>query len=434
VHDGPSRTRTGMVLLLVAGMLSACEEAPDIGVIEALYADPAERVEIRRLAAYRTFGGVLATVLSANEQASLLLAFREQADPRRMRPGAEISFRWVAGSPERLRGVDVSLNSDETVRLTRDDFGWRSSLIRTPVWVDTIYASGTIENSLWASVVAGGNLDQVPYADRSKLLLQLDKIFQWQVDLVRQLRPGDFYRFAFERQVRPDGTMRTGHILSAELINRARPYYAVWFDPNDDGAGTYYDLEGRSVRRAFLRSPIELRHRISSRFANSRFHPVLKKWRAHRGVDFAAAAGTPVQATGSGRIVKRGLNGSFGNMVEIKHANGFITRYAHLSRFATGVSMGRRVEQGDVIGYVGATGLVTGPNLHYELLINGKARDPMSIELPAGDPVPGDQRALWDARLAERVVLLERMPVPWEIALAVKTRAESLASAPDDQE
>lgn len=424
----------GMALLFVAGLLSACDDVPDVGVVEALYADPAERVEIHRLAAGRTFGGVLSTALSANEKASLLLVFREQADPRRMRPGAEIAFRWVGGSPERLRGVDVALNSDETVRLTRGDFGWRSSLIRTPVWVDTIYASGTIENSLWASVVAGGNLDQVPYADRSKLLLQLDKIFQWQIDLVRQLRPGDFYRFAFERSVRPDGTMRTGHVLSAELINRARPYHAVWFDPNDDGVGTYYDLEGRSVRRAFLRSPIELRHRISSGFTTSRFHPVLQRWRAHQGVDFAATTGTPVQATGKGRIVKRGANGSYGNMVEIQHANGFTTRYAHLSRFAIGLSVGRSVEQGDVIGYVGRTGLVTGPHLHYEMRIHGKPRDPMSIELPAGDPVPRDQRAVWDVRLAERIVLLERMPVPWEVELAVKMRAESLASSRGGQE
>ncbi|GMR13044.1 MAG: hypothetical protein BMS9Abin29_1241 [Gemmatimonadota bacterium] len=423
-----------MALLLVAGMLSACKDIPDVGEVGVIHADPAERIEMRRLVAGRTFGGVLSAALSANEQASLLLAFREQADPRRMRPGAEISFRWVSGFPEQLRGVDVSLNSDETVRLTRGDFGWNSSLVRTPVWVDTVYASGIIENSLWASVVAGGDLDQVPYADRSKLLLQLDKIFQWQVDLVRQLRPGDFYRFAFERQIRPDGTMRTGHVLSAELINRARSYHAVWFDPNGDGVGTYYDLDGRSVRRAFLRSPIELRHRISSRFTNRRFHPVLKKWRAHQGVDFAATTGTPVQATGNGRIAKRGRSGSYGNMVEIKHNNGFVTRYAHLSRFAAGLSVGDRVEQGDVIGYVGQTGLVTGPHLHYEMRIGGQPRDPMSIELPAGDPVPADQRALWATRLAERVVLLKRMPVPWEIELAVKTRAESLASSPDDEE
>ena len=423
-----------MVLLLMVGVQSACEDAPDVGMVEALYADPAEHIEMRSFGSGETFGGILLSVMDANEQEALLRAFREQANPRRMRPGAEIAFRRVDGDVGRLRGIDVSLNSDETVRLTRDDFGWTSSLIRTPVWVDTVYASGAITTSLWESVVESGDLDQVPYADRSKLLLQLDKIFQWQIDFVRQIRPGDFYRFAFERRVRPDGTMRTGHVLSAELINRSRPYHAVWFDPNEDGSGTYYDLQGRSVRRAFLRSPIELRHRISSRFTTSRFHPVLQRWRAHRGVDFAANTGTPVQATGSGRVVKRGPNGSYGNLVEIEHANGFSTRYAHLSRFATGVSVGRRVEQGELIGYVGRTGLVTGPHLHYEMHVRGQPKDPMSIDLPAGDPVPDEQKALWEGQLAQRVVLLDRMPIPWEIQLAVKTRAESLASSLDGQE
>lgn len=423
-----------MALLLAAGMLSSCDDVPDVGRVEALYADPAERVEIHSLRPGETFGGVLSTALSTNEQYALLLVFREQANPRRMRPGAEIVFRWVGEPDEWLRGVDVSLDSDETVRLTKGDFGWASSLVRTPVWVDTVYASGTIESSLWVSVVESGDIDDVPYADRSKLLLQLDKIFQWQVDFVRQIRPGDFYRFAFERRVRPDGTMRTGHVLSAELINRARPYHAVWFDPNGDGSGTYYDVQGRSVRRAFLRSPIELRYRVSSGFTNSRFHPVLQRWRAHRGVDFAANAGTPIQATGNGRIVRRGRNGSYGNLVEIEHTNGFTTRYAHLSRFATGLSVGRYVEQGDVIGYVGQTGLVTGPHLHYEMHIHGQPQDPLAIDLPAGDPVPSEQRALWERQSADRVALLDRMPVPWEIQLAVKTRAESQAPSPDGPE
>ena len=222
-----------------------------------------------------------------------------------------------------------------------------------------------------------------------------------------------------------DHPTRAGRVLSAELVSRRRSFSAVWFDPEQDGEGSYFDLEGNSVRRAFLKSPVELRFRVSSRFSRSRFNPVLKLWRAHRGVDFAATRGSPARSTGDGTITRREWSDTYGNWVEVRHANGWTTRYAHLESFASGQRVGTRVSQSDVIGYTGATGLVTGPNLHYEMLQYGTARNPAGVDLGSGDPVPASQWDQWVAQRIDRFALLEaRVPRPWEVELTLKVRAD----------
>ena len=164
------------------------------------------------------------------------------------------------------------------------------------------------------------------------------------------------------------------------------------------------------MRRAFLLKPLAYR-RISGRFVESRYHPILNTWRAHRGVDYAANAGTEVMATADGEVIQRGWNGSFGNSVEIRHLNGFVTRYAHLRAFKAGIAVGTRVAQSDIIGYVGMTGLASGNHLHYEMLQrNGRQMDPLSVDLPPGDPVPADDRGRWRSEAAIRVSLLESIP------------------------
>ncbi|RMH21093.1 MAG: peptidase M23 [Gemmatimonadetes bacterium] len=405
-----TRALPAVLLLAVLWAWRTGGEVPNVGLVSPVYAAPAETLETYTLAPGQTLGGVLSRALSANDQRDFLLAFQEQESPRRLREGTEVTLRWSTSEPRALRGVDVALDADETVRLRRGGAGWQATRVRTPVRVDTVFASGRIASSLWNAVVANEALSELSPADRARLIDALDKIFQWQIDFVRQIREGDAYRFAYELEIRPDGTMRSGRVLAAELVNAGRSYHALYFDPNGDGRGTYYDLDGKSVRRAFLKSPIAFRYRISSRFSNGRFHPILKRWRAHRGVDFAANAGTPVMATGDGVVVRRGRAGNYGNLVEIRHPNGFTTRYAHLSRFARGVSVGSRVKQGETIGYVGATGLATGPHLHYELRLRDQARDPLSIELPAGDPVPRDRWEEWEAQLMPRLALLDRAP------------------------
>ncbi len=387
------------------------ERTPETDALEGVYAPAPDRIDVRKMSPAETLGSVLTEAgLDGRERHSLLLAFQEHGDPRKIRIGTELRFRR-RGERGRLRGMEI-VERDRTIRLDRSESGgWVASTVSAPTTVDTLYVAGEIRASLWHAVMEHEELEGVLSGSRADLIDRLDKVFQWQVDFSRQIRAGDSYRFVFERQRRSDGSTHSGHILSAELVNRGRPYYAVWFDPNGDGVGTWYDFEGRSVRRAFLRKPLEFR-RISSRFTPSRFHPILRRWRAHRGVDYAADAGTPVQATGSGIVARREWSETYGRVVDVRHPNGFLTRYAHLSGWAQNITPGSRVVQGQIIGYVGMTGLATAPHLHYEMHRSGRPIDPLVVELPQGDPVPGEDWDRWEREKTARVALLFSLPGP----------------------
>ena len=251
----------GVMASSLAFVLFSGKEVPTVGLVAPVFATAPERVELRALKQDETLGELLEGVLDANDQYGLILALRERANPRRLRPGTEVAFRWLTAEPSELRAVDVAVDADLTVRMTPSPVGWTSSVMTTPVVTDTVWASGEIESSLWLDVYGTEGLETVNSADRSELILELQEIYQWQLDFERDIWPGAFYRFSYERAVRPDGTMRVGHVLSVELVNRGDRYLAAWFDPNGDGDGTYYDENGKSVRRAFLRIPITLRHR-----------------------------------------------------------------------------------------------------------------------------------------------------------------------------
>lgn len=403
---------------------------PEIGVLGTIQAMPAERMEVVHLQRGQTFGGVLQNAsVGWSEQNALLLAFREQANPRRMQDGTRITLRWVP-EEEWLRGVDVALSRDETVRLTRDEVGWSAGLVLTPVWVDTVLVSGVIRDMLWNSVLDNPALSEFPSGDRVSVVTWMDQIFQWQVDFSRQVQTGDTYRFVLEREVRPDGSMKSGRLLAAEYLNRGTPYRAIWFDPQGDGQGTFYDEDGKSVRRAFLLKPIELA-RISSRFSSARLHPVLNTVRAHRGVDFAAPTGTPIMATGDGVVIYASWKGDLGNLVEIRHPNGWVTRYGHMSRFEAGIRVGTRVRQGQIIGRVGMTGLATGPHCHYEMVRpGGQWVDPLSIPLPPGDPVPASALGRWAMESQGRLMLLETLPGPPILKVAQRPDAVAVDDQP----
>jgi len=349
-----------------------------------------------------------------------------------MLPGTEISFRWLVkddSEGETLRAVDIALNRDETVRLMRGPIGWESEKIVTPVHADTVFASGEIDGSLWTSMINDEELAGLDAADRAELVMELDAIYKWRLDFFTDIRNGDYWRFTYEREARPDGTTRAGRILSAELVNRRRSYTAIYFDPDHAGQGAYYDLDGESVKAMFLRSPIAFGDRVSSRFTNSRFHPILKRWRAHRGVDFGGIVeGTPIQATGNGTILKREWSDSYGNWVEVRHGNGYTTRYAHMSRFRGGLGVGSAVVQGQTIGYVGQTGLAQGAHVHYEMRQRGEPLDPLTLD-QGGDPVPAEQQSAWEAQRADRFALLEtRVPRPWEVELILEVRSDDAES------
>ncbi len=386
------------------------DRVPETDTLNGIFANAPEVVEVRALSAGVTFGQILEDAgLGGTDRNNLLLAFREQANPRRMRSGTEIRVVRRRKGAEPYR-IDVAIDRDRMVRLERDRRGWDSSLVEFVATTDTVFVAGEISSSLWTAIVGHDQLREVPANDRRQMVGRLDRVFQWQIDFSRQIMEGDTYRFVLERERRPDGSMRSGTLLAAELVNAGRSYRAIRFEPEGEPA-SWFDTDGQSVRRAFLMKPIEL-SRISSGFTNSRFHPILRRWRAHRGVDYAANSGTPVQATGSGVVVRRGWGEAYGRVIDIRHPNGFLTRYAHLSRWARGLAVGSRVTQGEVIGYVGMTGLATGPHLHYEMHVGGRPIDPVAIDLPAEDPVPDADWQRWEQARDERLRMLLSLPGP----------------------
>lgn len=403
-------------------VLGACDRVREAGTLGPVRARAPERVEARAVSSEVTFGRILwGAGLDGNEQSGFLLAFREHANPRRLRSGTEVRIHW-RGETERPARVEVDLDRDRTVVLERARAGWTSAMVTQPVTTDTVFAAGRIESSLWAAVLALEQIRDMPPADRGRLVARLDRVFQWQIDFSRQIREGDVFRFAHERARRPDGSMRSGRLLAAELVSGGRSLRAVWFAPGGEEQGDWYDLAGESVRRAFLKKPLALAH-ISSGFTNRRFHPVLRTWRPHRGVDYAARSGSPVEATGKGVVVRRGWGGGYGRVVDIRHANGFMTRYAHLRGWAGGTAVGSTVAQGQVIGYVGMSGLATGPHLHYEMHRNGRPVDPLAIDLPSGQPVAAADRERWERERDERMAMLPGLPASETFEVRLVTSA-----------
>jgi murein DD-endopeptidase MepM/ murein hydrolase activator NlpD len=236
-----------------------------------------------------------------------------------------------------------------------------------------------------------------------------DRIFAWKIDFSRDLRPGDAFHVLYERLVRPDGSARSGKVLAVQMDLGGRRHDAYLFPVG--GSEDYFDGEGESLRRAFLRAPLEFR-RISSAYSTGRFHPILQRVRPHNGIDYAAAAGTPIRAVGDGLVTRAGWGGGYGNVVEIRHQRGYSSRYAHLRGFATGIRPGSRVRQGDLIGYVGSTGLSTGPHLHYEFHVNGRPVNPTSVRYLTGEPVPGGERSRFRAVRDDRIAMMARLSGP----------------------
>lgn len=263
--------------------------------------------------------------------------------------------------------------------------------------------SGEILSSLFAATDAAGMSDSIA--------VQIADIFSTDIDFHRDLRRGDRFAAVYEVQYHQGEPIKAGRLLSAEFVNQGKTFHAVWFDSGDAQGGGYYTLDGKNIRKAFLRSPLEF-SRISSGFSNARLHPVLKTWRAHRGVDYAAPTGTRVKSTGSGIVEFVGRQGGYGNLVVIRHQSKFTTWYAHLSGFATGMHKGKRVSQGEVIGFVGSTGMATGPHLHYEFRINDIHQDPLRVAMPPAPPLAPQHRAAFEAvaqPMSERLALLRQI-------------------------
>jgi murein DD-endopeptidase MepM/ murein hydrolase activator NlpD len=266
---------------------------------------------------------------------------------------------------------------------------------QVPLELRVVRLGGVIQRSLSESMRALG--------ERSDLVQAFADIFVWDLDFSTQTRPGDEFRLVFEKYYDREGFVGYGRVLAAEYRTAYREFVTVYFE-DDEGYGDYFTPEGNSVRRTFLRAPVDYT-RISSRYTKSRLHPVLKVRRAHEAVDYAAPSGTPVWAVADGEVVHVGRNGGLGRLVKIRHSNGYTSYYGHLSGYAKGLAVGRRVRQKEVIGYVGQSGLATGPHLDYRLHKGGRYLDPLKVRFPKGDPIPVKSRGRFnqtkELRLAE---------------------------------
>ncbi|MDQ8022953.1 MAG: peptidoglycan DD-metalloendopeptidase family protein [Moraxellaceae bacterium] len=267
-------------------------------------------------------------------------------------------------------------------------------------------SSGEIRSSLFAATDGIGLPDSVATS--------LADIFGGNIDFHTDLRRGDRFSVVYEMLYHQGAAVRTGRILAAEFVNAGRRYSAVWF-VGADGRGEYYSADGRPLRQGFLRSPLEF-SRVSSGFS-MRFHPILKQWRAHRGVDYAAPTGTRIRATADGVVEFIGKQNGYGNFILLRHQGSYTTAYAHMNGFAKGLQRGSRVSQGELIGYVGSTGWATGPHLHYEFRVNGEQKDPMRVALPQSAPLIGSQLSAFRERSAGVLAQLALAGAPQAVAL-----------------
>lgn len=262
----------------------------------------------------------------------------------------------------------------------------------------TMMKTGEIRRSLFAAADAVNLSDAVA--------MQIADIFSTDIDFHRDLRKGDTFSVVYEAFYHQGEPVKSGRILAAEFVNQGKTYRAIYFQ-NAEGEGGYYTADGKNIRKAFLRSPIEF-SRITSGFTQARFHPILKQWRAHNGIDYGASAGTRIRSTADGVVEFAGRHqGGYGNLVVLRHQSKYTTWYGHLSGFANGIRKGARIAQGDVIGYVGATGLATGPHLHYEFRINDVHHDPLRVAMPAAPPITAENQAAFAATAQPLALRLE---------------------------
>ncbi|SDT02232.1 peptidoglycan DD-metalloendopeptidase family protein [Pseudomonas oryzae] len=332
--------------------------------------------------------------LPADTLHQLLSDNRNATQLTRIKPGQV--FTIVRDEQGQLESLSSRLSSLESVHVTRTAKGFSVKHEQIKPAVRQAYAHGTIDSSLFLATKRAG----LPHS----LALELANVFGYDIDFALDIRDGDEFEVLYEEQVIDGKAVGTGNILAARFSNQGKTYTAVRFT-NRQGGSSYYRADGSSMRKAFIRTPVDFA-RISSRFSSGRLHPVLNKIRAHKGVDYAAPRGTPIKATGDGKVILAGRKGGYGNTIIIQHGQRYRTLYGHLNGFAKGIRSGSQVKQGQLIGYIGTTGLSTGPHLHYEFQVNGVHVDPLSQKLPMADPIVGAERKRF---LQQSQPLLARM-------------------------
>ncbi|HLN21230.1 MAG TPA: peptidoglycan DD-metalloendopeptidase family protein [Bacteroidales bacterium] len=312
--------------------------------------------------------------VSMQEIDKALYNSRDIFDVRKVRPGTEYKILCEKSGNHRARYMIYEHDPALTYVFSFND-SLNITEFRKPVITQIKYAKGTISTSLWNAILDGGM--------SPALAAELNEIFQWTVDFFG-LEQGDYFKVVYEEKFIENKSMGIGKILTAEFTSSGKTYTAIPFI--QDGKESFFDVDGKSLKKEFLKAPLKF-SRISSRYTTSRMHPVLKIRRPHLGVDYAAPLGTPVHAVGDGKVISATYDGGNGRMVKIKHNSAYSTAYLHLSRFGEGISAGKMVKQGDIIGYVGSTGLSTGPHLDFRFYLNGAPVDPLKVIAPPAEPV-----------------------------------------------
>lgn len=312
--------------------------------------------------------------LDAGELHEIMQAGEETKTLKRLVPGQ--TFHIQVGEDNSIQTLLYDINQLETLAINRDGDEFIASYHHKNVEKRINHASAVINSSLFESGRSAGLSNQ--------MIMELAHIFGWDIDFALDIREGDTFSLIFEEDFLNGSKINDGPILAAEFVNQGNSYKAIRYT-DDGGRSDYYDPDGNSMRKAFLRTPVDFR-RISSRFGN-RLHPTLNQIRMHKGVDYAAPTGTPIKASGDGKVIFTGRKGGYGNVIILQHGGQYSTLYGHMSGFRRGVNVGKRVKQGQIIGYVGSTGRATGPHLHYEFLVNGVYRNPLTVKLPDAQPI-----------------------------------------------
>ena len=376
--------------------------------------DPLEKREhvVHRVLPGESFAVLLGRYrLAASEKQSWLRSLTRDSGRRQLPVGREVHLYFA--KPTLTRAKQGVLGQLKAVELDQDDsytLAWEKNLKgilfqrrEKPFDVEVKSVSGEVETSLFEDGRKAGI--------QPKLLFQLADIFTWDVDIEKAVKKGDSYKILYEERSRKGQESKSVmRILAAELNNAGQKLTAIYFE-KQKGQGNYYDLEGRSLARSFLRFPLEFTS-ISSHFTESRFHPILKTNLPHTGVDFAAQRGTPVRAVGDGVITEAGWNGGYGKAIDIKHDSTYTSRYAHLQGFAPGIRSGVSVVKGQIIGYVGSTGRSTGPHLHFELYKDQQFVDPLSVDFPAEENIDPALRKIFETQTHTYLVELSASPQP----------------------
>lgn len=364
---------------------------------------PVKRVRTAELGPGQTLAQGLAELgIERGQHQPIVQSFKPLVDFRKLRPGHRLKARF--GANDQILSVDLARSRLDKVRARYQGEGrWSADALDIPVDTVTTTISGEVDSSLWNAMAATG--------ERPTLALALAQIFAWEIDFYTGVYPGDSFKVLVEKRYVDGEFLDYGHVLAAEFVSDGHVFRGFMHEESD-GTVAYYDKEGRSLRKQLLKSPLKFGH-ITSRFGR-RHHPVLGYTRAHNGVDYGVRTGTPVRSVGDGRVIRAGWAGGFGRLIEIRHANGWVSQYAHLSEIA--VRKGQRVSQKQKIGRTGASGLATGPHLHYGLKKVGRYVDPLAQDFERAEPLRGAAKQSFRKRVARLGKKLEAIRIAREPA------------------